>query len=373
MYDSQSYHRPIVWLFGLPFDLINISDSVALINERIRSKQKLNFVTPNLSFLRESNFDDDFRNAVISTDLSLADGAPVIWLAKTLGIKDIHRVAGSNLFERLAHETRGEDISVFFYGGLEGVAEKACCRINANEGAMRCVGSSYPGFGDVAQLSSSQALDQINTADPDFLVVSLGAKKGVMWINENFDKLRTPIVSHLGAVVNFVAGTVKRAPRFIQSLGFEWLWRIGQERDLTTRYVLDFKFLVKLVITSALPLLLKRKVAGANTNSPELTVLPDEATAFYYTIVGSLTYETCAVLEDSLANVESDRTVVLNMEGVKYIDAFGLGLLYHLKYRCKVAIRFENVRADLKHLVTLHRAEVLFSQVSQGHSYSKTI
>ncbi|MCD8512378.1 MAG: WecB/TagA/CpsF family glycosyltransferase, partial [Nitrincola sp.] len=96
-----------------------------------------------------------------------------------------------------------------------------------------------PGRGDVASMSTPEIIEKINLSQADFLVVSLGAKKGQAWILHNLDKIQVPVVSHLGAVVNFVAGTVKRAPKVWQKLGLEWLWRIVEEPYLWKRYASD--------------------------------------------------------------------------------------------------------------------------------------
>ena len=70
-------------------------------------------------------------------------------------------------------------------------------------------------------------------------LVALGAKRGTAWIQHNRDKLNAKIISHLGATVNFLAGTVKRAPRLFRTISIEWLWRILQEPKLFTRYASD--------------------------------------------------------------------------------------------------------------------------------------
>ena len=79
----------------------------------------------------------------------------------------------------------------------------------------------------------------MNAARPDFLVVSLGAAKGQAWIMRNLHRLDVPLVSHLGAVVNFVAGEVRRAPRWMQRSGLEWAWRVKEEPALLRRYAGD--------------------------------------------------------------------------------------------------------------------------------------
>ncbi len=117
---------------------------------------------------------------------------------------------------------------------------------------LECVGHCYPGFGSVEEMSSYSVINTINQA-PGFHHRLSRGKEGASWIQLNKDKLRSPVISHLGAVVNFVAGTVKRAPVLVQKFGLEWLWRIKEEPALWRRYLFDGLLLAKLIITKVLP------------------------------------------------------------------------------------------------------------------------
>jgi len=97
------------------------------------------------------------------------------------------------------------------------------------------VGSMDPGFGTVESMSTDETLAEINRHNIDVIIVSLGAGKGQAWIEANRHKLNAPIISHLGAVINFFAGTVHRAPQWVQKQGLEWCWRILQEPSLWKR------------------------------------------------------------------------------------------------------------------------------------------
>ena len=169
--------------------------------------------------------------------MSVADGKPIVWLARLLNIPIPERVAGSDLIEELIkNRTEHKILKVFFFGGEDGIAEAACEKLNSYNTGLKCVGSFNPGFGSIADMSSSEIIDQINQSNADFIIVSLGAKKGQAWIEKNRKNLNAPIISHLGAVVNFIAGTVSRSPKILQKSGLEWLWRIKEEPMLWKRY-----------------------------------------------------------------------------------------------------------------------------------------
>ena len=107
------------------------------------------------------------------------------------------------------------------------------------------------------QLSEDHYIDQINASNADFLVAALGAKKGQVWLLRNHFRLRVPIRAHLGATINFQAGAVRRAPRMLQQLGLEWLWRIKEEPALFGRYWYDGIALLRLLFTQVLPLAIR--------------------------------------------------------------------------------------------------------------------
>jgi N-acetylglucosaminyldiphosphoundecaprenol N-acetyl-beta-D-mannosaminyltransferase len=181
---------------------------------------------------------------------------PLIWMSRLLGVPLPERVTGSGLFERLRTDPlpSGEaPIKVFFFGGPPGVAEVASRNLNAKPGGLVCVGFETPGFGSVDDMSTPDVLARINASKADFLVVALGAVKGQAWIQRNRAQLSVPVISHLGAVVNFVAGTVSRAPSWIQKTGLEWLWRIKEEPTLWRRYWHDGTALIKLLFGQLLP------------------------------------------------------------------------------------------------------------------------
>ncbi len=253
------FYRPVHCLLGLPFDAVSLSQAARRL-ERARARETRCFLsTPNLNFLVAAQRDGEFRDSVCRSDLSVADGMPLVWLARLLGLPVRERVSGSGLFDFLRQQSP-ERWKVFFFGGPEGVGQQACEALADGAAAMRAAGHLYPGFGDVQQMSRADWIKRINGSGADFLVVSLGSAKGQAWISRNLDQLHAPVVSHLGAVVNFVAGTVARAPRWMQRTGLEWLWRIKEEPRLWQRYARDGFALLRLVATRVLPLALLQRL-----------------------------------------------------------------------------------------------------------------
>ena len=93
------------------------------------------------------------------------------------------------------------------------------------------MGSHYPGFGSLEDMSDAETISKINRSDADLLVVAIGLVRGQEWIVKNRERITIPVVAYLGAVINFEAGTVSRAPTAIRKFGLEWLWRIKESQN----------------------------------------------------------------------------------------------------------------------------------------------
>jgi N-acetylglucosaminyldiphosphoundecaprenol N-acetyl-beta-D-mannosaminyltransferase len=327
------FNRDIYCLLGLPFDAITVAEAVGRVRRAVSDRQRCFLSTPNLSFLIGCLADHGFRDSVINSDLSVADGMPLVWVARLLGIPIRERVAGSGMFEAL----RGNPsyrMSVYFFGAPEGIAERACQKLNTEAAGMICVGYECPGFGSIAEMSGESSIARINASGADFLVVALGAKKGQAWIVRNRDRITVPVISHLGAVVNFVAGTVHRAPAWMQRSGLEWLWRIKEEPGLWRRYCRDGLALLTLLATRLVPYAwyLQRHKADADQLAMASVETREDGQNYIIRLRGAWTQWNIAPLRDCFSKaVLAGKDVRLEMGEVTYVDSAFVGLVMLLQ------------------------------------------
>jgi N-acetylglucosaminyldiphosphoundecaprenol N-acetyl-beta-D-mannosaminyltransferase len=325
------FKRDVHCLLGLPFDAIDLGGAVHKIRDAAGQRKRCFFSTPNLNFVIGCGADTAFRNSVINSDLSVADGMPLIWLARFLRLPIRERVAGSDVFEAL-RKSAGPGLSVYFFGGAPGVAAEACRNLQESPGLV-CVGHHSPGFGSVSEMSGDETIANINSSAADFLLVSLGAKKGQAWIERNRGRLNTPVISHLGAVVNIVAGTVQRAPEWMQKVGLEWFWRIIQEPMLWRRYYADGVALITLLLRRTLPYAYwLRRAQIANRILPIGLHVTEQDERYVIRLRGALTIHNLEPVRhcfDVAAN--SGRYITLDMTDVSYVDSafLGLAILLH--------------------------------------------
>lgn len=255
------FRRKVYCLLGVPIDAVTLHEAGDALTEAVQFGSRCVMTTPNLNNLVAIQKDAAFRDAVIRNELSVADGMPLVWMSRLLDIPVRERVAGSDLFDWLARKD-GAPVRVYFFGGPDGAAKVASEKLNASAGPMRCVGFESPGFGSVEELSRPEMLERINRSNADFLVIAMGTQKGHAWIERNRPLLKTQVISHLGAVVNFAGGSLSRAPVVVRRLGMEWLWRIKEEPALWRRYWSDGLAFLPLVFLRVLPCISERLVSS---------------------------------------------------------------------------------------------------------------
>ncbi len=327
--------RSVYCILGMPIDAINLTTVIQRMEAAAASRTVFLISTPNLNFLVSSLSDPEFRESVLDSNLCTADGAPIVWIARLLGLPIKERVAGSDLFDRLrAGGVRTRPLSTFLFGGAKGVAAAAATRLNAESSGLNCVGTMDPGFGDVSEMSQDHVIDTVNSSGADFLVLSLGAKKGQLWLQRNHDRLTIPIRAHLGAAVSFQAGLVKRAPSMIRAWGFEWLWRIKEERHLWKRYWDDGFVLLRLLLTRILPLVIitrwqqfrmahEQELQIAKTRKDQSIVISLSGAASERHISRII-----ASFQEALA---CNDNVIIDLSNTHLIDARFLGLILMLR------------------------------------------
>jgi N-acetylglucosaminyldiphosphoundecaprenol N-acetyl-beta-D-mannosaminyltransferase len=332
--------RSVYCILGMPIDAINMATVVQCIDAAAASRAIFLISTPNLNFLANSLSDPEFRDSLLDSDLCPPDGAPIIWIARLLGLPIKERAAGSDLLDQLqAQGAEMRQLTIFLFGGAKGVAEAAARSLNAQRGGLNCVGTMDPGFCEVGEMSRDHIIDTINSSAADFLVLSLGAKKGQLWLQRNHNRLTIPIRAHLGAAINFQAGSVKRAPRIVRAWGLEWLWRIKEEHYLWKRYRDDGIVLLRLLLTRVLPLVVITRwyqfIRGYQLQD-FLIKQTQDGQSIKISLCGAASEKHIVKATSSFQDALSvKRDIIIDLSNTTVIDARFLGLLLMLRKELK--------------------------------------
>ena len=371
---QSNLERGVYCVLGIPVDAINLPTVLKRVEAAAANRAAFLISTPNLNFLVNSLSDRDFRESLLDSDLCPPDGVPIIWIARLLGLPIRERAAGADLLERLQFRgSQARPIKTFLFGGATGVAAAAAEKLNRQPSGLTCVGTLNPGFGSVDEISQDHMITAINSSGADFLIVSLGAKKGQLWLQRNHSRLAIPIRSHLGAAINFQAGTVKRAPPIVSAWGFEWLWRIKEERYLWKRYRDDGFVFLRLLLTRVLPLAIMVRWQQSWTKN-RLQELQIKAYYLDHSIVislgGSATESHVAKATACFREALTDKKdIVINLSDTCLIDARFLGLLLMLRKElksCQSELRFIAVPRAIERIFRLNEADFLLSADTQA-------
>ena len=336
---SDDLSREVYGVLGIPIDAVDMAIVLQKIDAAAAAAMPFLISTANLNFLVTSRSDEEFRESLLRSDLCTADGMPIVWMARLLGVPVKGRIAGSDIFEAIKSAKNKLRLKVFLFGGAEGAAAAACSKLNAEAGGMTCSGSYSPGFGTLDEMSTDEILSIINSSNANFLAAALGAKKGQAWLLRNHYRFRVPVRVHLGATINFQAGTLKRAPARMRKWGLEWLWRIKEEPHLWRRYWDDGLALLRLVLTQVIPLVVlhywyRLKLGG---KSQYLRVeRTDDHKSVILSIDGVATAQNIGNAVTSFLDAASAaRSIVINFTNIRLIDARFLGLLLMLDKQLK--------------------------------------
>jgi len=231
-----------VCILGVPFDHITISQTIRAIEQMIATRRPHYIATANVDFLVQSLDDDELRQILVDADLILCDGTPLVWVSRWLGNPLPERVAGADLVPQLLATAADKGYRVFFLGGKPEVAARAVERLRAKYPEIEIAGHYSPPFAPLEKMDHEEIGRRIREAQPDILLVSFGCPKAEKWISMNYQSLGVPVSMGVGATIDFLAGQVKRAPIWMQRVGFEWAFRLAQEPSrLGPRYGKDLR------------------------------------------------------------------------------------------------------------------------------------
>lgn len=332
---SRDFSREVYCLLGLPVDNLTLAGTTELLRANAHRQNRQVLSTINVNWVAQSWRDPDFRAAVLNSETVTLDGKPLLWLTRLLGYPMTELVPGSTLIEEINRDkTINPPLTIFFFGGDDEAGRMAMERVNTNGGGLKAVGFLNPGFGTIEEMSSVEIINTINQAKPDILLVALGAKKGTRWIEHNRHRLQAGTISHLGATVNFLAGTVLRAPRTLNHLGLEWVWRILQEPKLFSRYASDGLLLLSAILTR-LPLWLRYRAwenKFRRQPADQQAQVKEDATTITLTLGRNLRLTPDSPLRElGCHGVQSGKDLTLDFRHTEFADGAFMALLLLLK------------------------------------------
>ncbi|HBE66812.1 MAG TPA: glycosyltransferase [Planctomycetaceae bacterium] len=215
----------------------------------IENRRPEYLVTANLNYLMLTNQHPRLEEINRDAAAIIADGQPIVRRSRRgEGLELPERVAGSDLIVELAKLSSRQGYSIYFLGAAPGVAQAAADQLVTEFPGLKIAGVQSPPFRQLTAAEHQAMVADIHESGADILLVAFGQPKGECWIYDNLHDLNVPLCIQLGASFDFLAGTAKRAPRFWQRIGCEWLYRaLSDPWRLVPRYGMNILFLASLL------------------------------------------------------------------------------------------------------------------------------
>lgn len=234
---------------NISIDNLTMDETLFTIEQLIKKKSNAYVVTPNVDHIVKLEDDEKLTSVYKNADLVLTDGKPLIWISRLYKNPIKEKISGSDLFPKLCELSAKKNYKMFLLGAAEGVAAKAAANLTERYPGLDVVATYSPPFGfEKDNKELEKIIHLVNSYSPDILIVGLGCPKQEFFIYDQLDRLNVPISLGLGASIDFEAGNVKRAPKWMRNHGFEWLYRLLKEpKRMFKRYIIEDLRIVKLI------------------------------------------------------------------------------------------------------------------------------
>lgn len=223
--------------------ILNVPIDNMSVLELLESLKSGVVLTPNVDHLMKLQRDPDFYKTYTLADYKVCDSQILMYASRFLGTPLKEKISGSDFFPIFCDFHKDNpDITIFLLGGAEGVADRARERINFKSGREIIIGSHSPSFGfEKNEQECQEIVEMINQSGATVLAVGVGAPKQEKWIYKYKHQLPDiKIFLAVGATIDFEAGVLKRAPKWMSAIGMEWLFRIACDpKRLWKRYLLE--------------------------------------------------------------------------------------------------------------------------------------
>lgn len=193
----------------------------------------------------------NFASVINGADMALPDGAPIAWMMRKEGFSSQERISGPDLMVRYLAEAEQRGQSVFFYGSVDHTLDKLRDRMMAKFPKLKIAGMASPPFRQLTEQEDADYIQQINASGAHVVFVGLGCPKQEHWMAEHRGAIKAVMLG-VGAAFDYHAGTLRRAPAWMQQRGLEWLYRfVCEPRRLARRYLeTNSVFVSKLLVRS---------------------------------------------------------------------------------------------------------------------------
>jgi len=225
-------------ILGVVISAIAMGDAVEFISAWINDRKRHYVNVCTVHTIMECLSDPELQLIINRSGMATPDGMPLVWLSHLHGFQRTERVYGPDLMLAVCAHSIERGYRHYFYGGVEGVAEKLSQNLSARFPGLQIAGFYSPPFRPPGAIEESRTIDRINAAKPDIVWVGLGTPKQDYWVAKHRSVLDASVIIAVGAAFDFHTNRIPQAPKWMQHNGLEWVFRMLVEpRRLAYRYI----------------------------------------------------------------------------------------------------------------------------------------
>jgi N-acetylglucosaminyldiphosphoundecaprenol N-acetyl-beta-D-mannosaminyltransferase len=229
--------RTTVGVLGSAIDALSWDQALGRIVRWATECQSRYVCACNVHSLVTASLDPAFRDTINSADMAVPDGMPIVWSLNKLGFPQQRRISGPDLMSRLCEDAAACGVKVFLYGSSPRTLAKLRANLIRRNPALQIVGTHSPPYRSQSEEEDRQIVEVINASGAAIVFIGLGCPKQERWMALHRGRINAVMIG-VGAAFDYHAGTLKRAPMWMQNGGLEWLYRFACEpRRLWRRYL----------------------------------------------------------------------------------------------------------------------------------------
>jgi N-acetylglucosaminyldiphosphoundecaprenol N-acetyl-beta-D-mannosaminyltransferase len=240
----------IIDFFGIKISCLCQTEQLDYVDQAIRNNKHSNYVTyTNAHVAVLAKKDEHLKKAINDAYIALPDGMSIVVSSKIKGIKCIEKSSGPDMMDLIIKNGIEKGYTHFFYGSTQSTLNLLEKKLRQKYDKIKILGMYTPPFRKLTNDEDEEIIRLINDISPDCIWIGLGAPKQELWMHEHYAKINRGVMFGVGAAFDFHAGTVKRAPIWMQKNCLEWLFRLIREpKRLWKRYfITNFMFLFYLI------------------------------------------------------------------------------------------------------------------------------
>ena len=223
-YSTLNKDMKNISILGVRVDVVDMEAALAAIEEFIQDGKPHMVVTADSSGIVLAQRDQELKKIINAADLVTPDSIGILWAARRFGTPLIERVSGADLVMHLCERAARSGHRVFLLGAAPGVTEAAAETLKQRYPGLKIAGTHHGYFGPEESESIAR---MVRDANPNILFVAMGIPLQEKWIFRHLKEMQVPVSMGVGGTFDVIAGRVKRAPKWMQRRGLEWVYRLA--------------------------------------------------------------------------------------------------------------------------------------------------